>query len=100
MVNKALRTEDVQKLHTFRFYINDLSSTLAEEYKNRQMGDDQMRVRVRVRVSIKLYLSNEKVQSLSIFIPLVHETILAHINRIYAQLTCSIEYERLNRKDH
>jgi len=42
MVNKALRTEDVQQLHTFRFYINDLCSTLAEEYKNRQMEDDQM----------------------------------------------------------
>jgi len=42
MVNKALRAEDVQQLHTFRFYINDLRSTLAEGYKNRQMEDDQM----------------------------------------------------------
>lgn len=41
MVNKALRTEDVQQLHTFRFYINDLSSKLAEEAKSRQREDDE-----------------------------------------------------------
>ncbi|CAF2497551.1 unnamed protein product [Rotaria sp. Silwood2] len=33
MVNKALRTEDVEQLHTFRFFIADLSSTLANEHK-------------------------------------------------------------------
>ncbi|CAF3785406.1 unnamed protein product [Rotaria sordida] len=33
MVNKALRTEDVEQLHTFRFFIADLSSALANEYK-------------------------------------------------------------------
>ena len=33
MVNKALRTEDVQQLHTFRFFIADLSSALACEHK-------------------------------------------------------------------
>ena len=41
MVNKALRTEDIQQLHTFRFYINDLSSKLAEESKTRQMEEDE-----------------------------------------------------------
>ncbi|CAF0964752.1 unnamed protein product [Rotaria sp. Silwood1] len=33
MVNKALRTEDVEQLHTFRFFIADLSSALASEHK-------------------------------------------------------------------
>ena len=42
MVNKALRTEDVQQLHTFRFFINDLSSTLAREYKKLQESDDEI----------------------------------------------------------
>ena len=32
MVNKALRTEDVQQLHTFRFFIADLSSALARQH--------------------------------------------------------------------
>jgi hypothetical protein len=39
MVNKALRTEDVQQLHTFRFFIGDLSSSLAREYKKRKMEE-------------------------------------------------------------
>lgn len=39
MVNKALRTEDVEQLHTFRFYISDLSLALAREYKNKKMEE-------------------------------------------------------------
>lgn len=41
MVNKALRTEDVQQLHTFRFYINDLSSRLTEMSQSRQMEENE-----------------------------------------------------------
>lgn len=33
MINKALRTEDVQQLHTFRFFISDLSAAIANEHK-------------------------------------------------------------------
>ncbi|CAF1364850.1 unnamed protein product [Rotaria sordida] len=32
-VNKALRTEDIEQLHTFRFFITDLSLNLAAEYE-------------------------------------------------------------------
>ncbi|CAF1358672.1 unnamed protein product [Adineta ricciae] len=40
MVNKALRTEDMEQLHTFRFYISDLSSTLAREYEKLEELDE------------------------------------------------------------
>ncbi|CAF5066598.1 unnamed protein product, partial [Rotaria sp. Silwood1] len=33
IVNKALRTEDIEQLHTFRFFIADLSFNLAVEYR-------------------------------------------------------------------
>ena len=33
LVNKALRTEDVEQLHIFRFFISDLSSELAKTHK-------------------------------------------------------------------
>ncbi|CAF0926504.1 unnamed protein product [Adineta steineri] len=33
MINKALRTEDIEQLYRFRFYIADLSKHLAQEYK-------------------------------------------------------------------
>ena len=46
MVNKALRTEDIQQLHTFRFYITDLSSSLADEWKNRSIDDEQIRTKI------------------------------------------------------
>ncbi|CAF1207016.1 unnamed protein product [Adineta steineri] len=32
LVNKILRTEDIELLHTFRYFISDLSSNLAVEY--------------------------------------------------------------------
>ncbi|CAF3335825.1 unnamed protein product [Rotaria sp. Silwood2] len=32
-INKALRTEDIEQLHTFRFFIADLSLNLAAEYE-------------------------------------------------------------------
>ncbi len=47
MVNKALRGEDIQQLHTFRFIINDLSSTLAREYNQMlQESDNEMSMTV------------------------------------------------------
>jgi tetratricopeptide (TPR) repeat protein len=44
MINKALRTEDVQQLDTFRFYISDLSLALAQEHKNNKLeeSDDEL----------------------------------------------------------
>ncbi|CAF1473296.1 unnamed protein product, partial [Adineta ricciae] len=33
LINKALRTEDIEPLYTYRFYINDLSACLAERCK-------------------------------------------------------------------
>jgi DNA replication initiation complex subunit (GINS family) len=39
MVNKALRTEDIQQLHTFRFVIGDLSAALAREHNKRKMKE-------------------------------------------------------------
>jgi hypothetical protein len=33
LINKALRTEDMEVLHTFRFFIIDLCTNLAEKYK-------------------------------------------------------------------
>lgn len=33
LINKALRTEDIEVLHTFRFYIVDLCNNLKETYK-------------------------------------------------------------------
>lgn len=42
MVNKALRTQDIQQLHTFRFFIVDLSTALAKEHKKmiEEFGDE------------------------------------------------------------
>lgn len=36
LVNKALRTEDVEQLHIFRFFISDLSSELAKIHQQRR----------------------------------------------------------------
>ena len=33
LVNKALRSEDIDQLHTFRFFIGDLSESLAREHE-------------------------------------------------------------------
>jgi hypothetical protein len=33
LINKALRTQDIEVLHTFRFYIVDLCTNLTEKYK-------------------------------------------------------------------
>jgi tetratricopeptide (TPR) repeat protein len=39
LLNKALRTEDITQLHTFRFFIVDLSSSLAEEHQKMKERD-------------------------------------------------------------
>ncbi|CAF1369843.1 unnamed protein product [Adineta steineri] len=39
LVNKAMRTEDTEQLHIFRFFIADLSLSLAKEYANGQDKD-------------------------------------------------------------
>jgi tetratricopeptide (TPR) repeat protein len=36
LINKALRTEDIEQIYMFRFYIADLSKQLAEEHKKMQ----------------------------------------------------------------
>ena len=40
MVNKALRSEDLDQLHTFRFYIRDLSQTLSREHQKLLLSDE------------------------------------------------------------
>ncbi|CAF1395234.1 unnamed protein product [Adineta steineri] len=41
LVNKALRTEDIEQLHIFRFFIADLSLNLAAEYRKiKDSGED------------------------------------------------------------
>jgi tetratricopeptide (TPR) repeat protein len=66
MVNKALRTEDVEQLHTFRFYISDLSSALAREYKKKQMEESNDGISTTVyrgvrltMIELKQFQSNE-----------------------------------------
>lgn len=54
MVNKALRTEDVQQLHIFRFYINDLSMALAQEYKNKEKDESNDEVATMVYRGVRL----------------------------------------------
>ena len=40
MVNKALRTEDLDQLQTFRFFIGDLSQSLAREHQKMLSSDE------------------------------------------------------------
>jgi tetratricopeptide (TPR) repeat protein len=42
LINSALRTGDIEKLYTFRYYIADLSNQLAEKSKNSKWGRDQL----------------------------------------------------------
>ncbi|CAF4343435.1 unnamed protein product [Rotaria sp. Silwood2] len=42
LVNKALRTEDIEQLHIFRFFISDLSSMLAKIHKEQNVGQKQI----------------------------------------------------------
>ncbi|CAF1294873.1 unnamed protein product [Didymodactylos carnosus] len=59
LINKALRTEDIEQLHIFRFFITDLCSSLAQEYK---------KMREREKGVLPVYrgvkLSNEEVEKL------------------------------------
>ena len=38
LINQALRTEDVEQLYTFRFYIADLSTRLTQEFEKIKGG--------------------------------------------------------------
>ncbi|CAF1618581.1 unnamed protein product [Rotaria sp. Silwood1] len=42
IVNRALRTEDIEQLHIFRFFIADLSFSLAIEYEKLQKTDEKI----------------------------------------------------------
>ncbi|CAF0847311.1 unnamed protein product [Didymodactylos carnosus] len=59
LINKALRTEDIEQLHIFRFFIADLCSSLAQEYK--KMREREKGV---LRVYRGVKLSNEEVEKL------------------------------------
>ncbi|CAF1473387.1 unnamed protein product [Rotaria sordida] len=39
LINKALRTKDVEQLYVFRYYITDLSTSLNREYKNSHLTE-------------------------------------------------------------
>lgn len=41
LINKALRTEDIDQLHTFRFFIGDLSDSLAREHQTLILSGEQ-----------------------------------------------------------
>ncbi|CAF4510099.1 unnamed protein product [Didymodactylos carnosus] len=59
LINKALRTEDIEQLHIFRFFIADLCSSLAQEYK--KMREREKGV---LRVYRGVKLSNKEVEKL------------------------------------
>jgi tetratricopeptide (TPR) repeat protein len=42
LVNKALRSEDIDQLHTFRFFIGDLSESLAREHQKLVQTGEQI----------------------------------------------------------
>ncbi|CAF1509084.1 unnamed protein product [Rotaria sp. Silwood1] len=41
LINKALRTEDIEQLYIFRYYISDLSKQLAQEYEKLKRGKEK-----------------------------------------------------------
>ncbi|CAF3387268.1 unnamed protein product, partial [Rotaria sp. Silwood2] len=59
LVNKALRCEDTDLLHTFRFFIGDLSESLAREHKKILRSDDRI-----LKVYRGVKLSNEELDKL------------------------------------
>jgi tetratricopeptide (TPR) repeat protein len=42
LVNKALRSEDIDQLHTFRFFISDLSENLAREHEKILLSEEEI----------------------------------------------------------
>jgi tetratricopeptide (TPR) repeat protein len=42
LVNKALRSEDIDQLHTFRFFIGDLSESLAREHEKILSSEEEI----------------------------------------------------------
>ncbi|CAF1133903.1 unnamed protein product [Didymodactylos carnosus] len=59
LINKALRTEDIEVLHTFRYYINGLSACLGRDYELRKQRQTE---------TLKLYRgitqTNDEIQRL------------------------------------
>jgi hypothetical protein len=41
-VNKALRSEDIDQLHTFQFFIGDLSENLAREHEKMLLSKERI----------------------------------------------------------
>jgi tetratricopeptide (TPR) repeat protein len=41
LINKALRTEDIEQLYIFRYYISDLSKQLSQEYEKLKNGKEK-----------------------------------------------------------
>ena len=50
-INRALRTEDIQMLHTFRYIISDISHCLKQEFENIKEWVDQITLYRGLRVS-------------------------------------------------
>lgn len=44
LINAALRTEDIEQLYVFRYYIADLSRKLAQEFKNLQKESKERKI--------------------------------------------------------
>ncbi len=42
LVNKALRSEDIDQLHTFQFFIGDLSENLAREHEKMLLSKERI----------------------------------------------------------
>ena len=59
MVNKALRTEDIDQLHIFRFFIGDLSENLAREHRKIVVSNERI-----LNVYRGMKLSNEELDKL------------------------------------
>ena len=57
MINKALRTEDIQQLYTFRFFISDLSSALAREHEKIKMDESEDGRKMTVYRGVRLSLN-------------------------------------------
>jgi len=63
LINKALHTEDIELLHTFPFFISDLSSSLAIEYNQKMIGQQQRTDELVLQRSRGYQLSNKEFET-------------------------------------
>jgi tetratricopeptide (TPR) repeat protein len=63
LINKALHTEDIELLHAFPFFISDLSSSLAIEYSQKMIGQQQRTDELVLQRSRGCQLSNEEFET-------------------------------------